>query len=47
MGMVCSMYETSSAPIITIGKSEGKGPLARPRHRWEGTKQDVNSSDPI
>jgi hypothetical protein len=30
-----------------IGKSEGKGQLARPRHRWEGTKQDMSSSAPI
>ena len=32
----CSMYgEKSCAYRILVGKCEGKGPLGRPRRRWE------------
>jgi hypothetical protein len=26
---------------ILVGKSEGKRPLGRPRHRWEDIKMDL------
>jgi hypothetical protein len=33
-GMVCTGKNSTSYNIL-VGKSEGKTPLTRPRHRWE------------
>ena len=35
-GHVARMEESRSAFKILTGKSTGKRPLGRPRHRWEG-----------
>jgi len=36
MGAACSAYEERRGVYrILVGKSEGKRPLGRPRHRWE------------
>jgi len=35
-GQVARMGERRGALRILEGKPKGKGPLARPRHRWEG-----------
>jgi hypothetical protein len=36
MGWECSRYrETRGVYSVLVGKSEGKGPLERPRRRWE------------
>jgi hypothetical protein len=35
-GHVAWMGEKINAYSILVGKPEGKGPLPRPRHRWEG-----------
>jgi hypothetical protein len=34
-GHVVSMGEGRGVYRVLIGRSEGKGPLGRPRHRWE------------
>jgi hypothetical protein len=35
MGMACSTNGKRGNPYrILVGKSEGKRPLGRPRHRW-------------
>jgi hypothetical protein len=40
MGRVYGTYgEKRSAYKVFVGKPEGKGPLGRPKHRWEETKQ--------
>jgi len=39
-GHVAGMGERSSAYRVLVGKPEGKRPLGRPRHRWEG-KMDL------
>jgi hypothetical protein len=36
MGPVACMGEGSNVYRILVGKPKGKGPLERPRHRWEG-----------
>jgi hypothetical protein len=36
MGRACSTHEKRNAYRISVGKTEGKRPLGRPRHRWEG-----------
>jgi hypothetical protein len=35
-GHVQRMEEMKNAYNILVGKPEGKRPLGRPRHRWEG-----------
>jgi hypothetical protein len=35
-GHVARMGEKRNACIILVGKPEGRKPLGRPRHRWEG-----------
>jgi len=35
-GHVAHMRERSSIYRVLVGKPEGRGPLGRPRHRWEG-----------
>ena len=32
---VARMGERRDVYMVLVGKSEGKGPLGRPRHRWE------------
>jgi hypothetical protein len=34
-GHVARLWEKRNAYRIFVGKSEGKRPLGRPRHRWE------------
>jgi hypothetical protein len=34
IGGACSIYGRNAYKIL-VGNSEGKGPLRRPRHRWE------------
>jgi hypothetical protein len=34
-GHVARIAETRNAYIISVGKSEGKRPLGKPRHTWE------------
>jgi hypothetical protein len=41
-GHVARMGEGRNVYRVLVGKSEGKGPLERPRHRWEdGIKMDL------
>jgi hypothetical protein len=36
MGRACSTFgEKRNAYMILVGKSEGKRPLGRPKHKWE------------
>jgi len=36
MGGACSFYgEREGVYCVLVGKPEGKGPLGRPRRRWE------------
>jgi len=35
-GHVARMGERKGVYGVLVGKPEGKGPLGRPRHRWEG-----------
>jgi hypothetical protein len=36
VGKECSTHrEKRNAYRVLVGKPEGKGPLGRPRHRWE------------
>jgi hypothetical protein len=36
MGVLCGRYgESRDAYSVLLAKSEGKGPLGRPRHKWE------------
>ena len=36
MGRACNTYGASRDVYwVLVGKTEGKGPLGRPRHRWE------------
>jgi len=36
------MGETRCLYRVLVGKPDGKGPLGRPRHRWEGNiKMDI------
>ena len=36
MGGACSTYGERQGPYrVLVGKSEGKSPLKRPKHRWE------------
>jgi hypothetical protein len=35
------MGEMTSVYNILVGKSEGKIPLGRPRHRWEDIRTDL------
>jgi hypothetical protein len=42
IGHIVCMREMRNAYSILVGKPEGKGPLRRPRHRWEGNiKMDL------
>jgi len=43
MGEACSTYgERRGVYRVLVGKSEGKRPLGRPRHRWDyNIKMDV------
>jgi hypothetical protein len=37
MGRICSTYgERRGAYRVLVGKPDGRRPLERPRHRWEG-----------
>jgi hypothetical protein len=41
-GHVARMREGRNVYRVLVGKPEGKGPLGRPRHRWEdGIKMDL------
>jgi hypothetical protein len=41
-GHVACMGEERNVYRVLVGKSEGKRPLGRPRHRWEdGIKMDL------
>jgi hypothetical protein len=41
-GQVARMGEWRNVYRVLVGKPEGKGPLERPRHRWEeGIKMDL------
>ena len=35
MGHVARMWERKGVYMFLVGKLEGKGPLGRPRRRWE------------
>ena len=35
MGGSCDAYGGKGVHRVLVGKSEGKSPLGRPRHRWE------------
>ena len=42
MGGACSTYGGEEIYRVLVGKAEGKGPLGRPRHRWEDSiKMDL------
>jgi hypothetical protein len=43
MGRACGTYGgKESAYRVLVGRPEGKGPLGRPRHRWEDNiKMDI------
>ena len=44
MGGVCSAY--GGEKRVLVGKPEGKRPLGRPRHRWEGNiKMDLQEGE--
>ena len=40
-GHVARVGERRGLYRVLVGKPEGKGPLGRPRHRWEDNKIDV------
>jgi hypothetical protein len=40
MGVECSTHEVKNIFSISVGKPEGKRPLARPRRRWEDIRID-------
>jgi hypothetical protein len=46
MGRACSTYgEKRGAYRILVGRPEGRRPLGRPRHRWEGNiKMDLQEA---
>jgi hypothetical protein len=35
MGMTCSMNEMGNVYTILVGRTKGKRPLGRPKHRWK------------
>ena len=35
------MGERRGVYMVLVGKLEGKRPLGRPRHRWDGIKMDL------
>ena len=35
MGGTCGTYRGRGVHKVLVGKSEGKRPVGRPRHRWE------------
>jgi hypothetical protein len=39
------MREVRNAYKILIEKPEGKGPLGRPRHRWEGNIRNLRKPE--
>jgi hypothetical protein len=42
VGHVACMEEERKVYMVLVGKSEGKRPLERPRHRWEdGIRMDL------
>jgi hypothetical protein len=42
VGHVACMEEERKVYMVLVGKSEGKRPLGRPRHRWEdGIRMDL------
>ena len=47
MGRTCSVYsERRGVYRVLVEKPEGKRPLGRPRHRWEGNiKMDLRKWD--
>jgi hypothetical protein len=47
MGQACSMHGIIiNAYKILVGRSQGKRPLGRPRHRWKDTiKVDLTETD--
>jgi hypothetical protein len=40
-GHVARMGEERGVHRVLVGKPEGKGPLGRPRRRWEDNKMDL------
>ena len=48
-GLVARMEQSRNAYRVLVGKSEGKRPLGRPKHRWtDNIKMDLREvgSDP-
>jgi hypothetical protein len=44
-GHVAHMGEGRGVYRVLVGRPKGKGPLGRPRHRWEGnTKMDLRET---
>jgi hypothetical protein len=42
MGWECGMYGGLGVQKVLVGKTEGKRPLGRPRHRWKNNiKMDL------
>ena len=41
MGHVVRMGERRGVYMVLVGKPEGKGPLGRPRRRWEDSSRMV------
>jgi hypothetical protein len=40
-GHVTRMGDERKVYKILLGKPKGKGPLKRPRHRWDGIRMDL------
>jgi hypothetical protein len=41
VGYVACMEENRGVYRAVVGKTEGKRPLGRPRHRWEDNLEEV------